>query len=147
MNIQLYKNLSEKNHVDKNITAMGSIISGTLRNDCSIIDPVIAIEAIQDFDIVHCNYAAIQEFGRYYYINNIVCKGQLFELHMHVDVLMSFKNGIRNNNAVIARQENAYNLYLADGVFKTYADPHYQIMKFPSGFSSFNYVLAVSGSQ
>ena len=51
MILKLYKNLSEKNHLDKNITQLGSDITGTLRDDCSIINPVIAIEAIEGFDV------------------------------------------------------------------------------------------------
>lgn len=145
MIIKLFNNLSDKIVVDKNITQIGNDHTGTLREDCSVIDPVISIENINASDIPICNYAYIAEFARYYYINNIVCRGKLFELHMHVDVLMSYKGDIRTNNAVISRQENKWNLYLQDGVFKEQANPHYQIIKFPSGFSSFNYILAVSG--
>lgn len=145
MTLKLYTNYSDKNHLDKSITQQGSDITGTLREDCSIVDPVIKIESITNFNISTCNYAYISEFGRYYYITNIVCVGKLYELHMHCDVLMSFKSQIRGNSAVIARNENTYNLYLTDGVFKTYANPHYQIKKFPSGFSGFHYVLTISG--
>lgn len=145
MTIKLYNNLSDKIVVDKNITQIGSDIKGTLREDCSVIDPVIALEGTVGSNIAKCNYAYITEFARYYYINNIVCRGHLFELHMHVDVLMSYRGDIRSNNAVLSRQQSQYNLYLQDGVFKAQANPHYQICKFPSGFSSFNYILAVSG--
>lgn len=143
MTLKLYKNYSDKIVVDKNITQSGSDISGTLREDCSIIDPVIAIEGLSDMSV---NYAYITEFGRYYYINNIVCRGNLFELQMHVDVLKSFAGGIRSNSAVIARQEKNYNLYLSDGVFKTEAIPHYEIRQFPTGFSGYHFVLAVAGA-
>ena len=142
MTIKLYKNYSDKNVMDKNITQIGSDITGTLREDCSVINPVIAIEGLSDLGV---NYAYISEFGRYYYINNIVCKGKLFELDMHVDVLKTYAAGIRNNSAVISRQQNYYNLYLQDGVFKTYANPHIQIKQFPSGFSSYNYIFSVAG--
>lgn len=145
MTLKLYTNTSDRNHLDKVITQQGSDISGTLRDDCSIVDPVITIQSITGFSLASCNYAYITEFGRYYYITNIVCTGKLYELHMHCDVLMSFKSQIRGNSAVIARNESSYNLYLADGVFKTYANPHYQIKKFPSGFSGFHYVLTISG--
>ena len=145
MILKLYKNLSEKNHLDKNITQLGNDISGTLRDDCSIINPVIAIEDIEGFDIKICNYAYIEEFGRFYFINNITCKGQLYELNMHVDVLTTHKNGIRANQAVIARQQSNYNLYLQDGVFKTYAYPHIQIKQFPTGFTDFNFIFSVAG--
>lgn len=144
MILKLYKNLSEKNVVDKNTTEL-AVISGTLREDCSVINPVIMIEDTAGFDLKFTNYAYIEEFGRFYYINNIVCKGNLFELDMHVDVLKTHANGIRANEAVISRQQNNYNLYLQDGVFKTYAYPHIQIKQFPNGFNRYNFVFSVAG--
>lgn len=142
MTLRLYKNKSDKNVVSKTINQSGSDISGTLREDCSIINPVISIQGLTDLKV---NYAYIPEFGRYYYINNIVCKGKLYELHMHVDVLMSFGTEILDNTAVISRQQSMYNLYLQDGVFKTYADNHYQIKQFPSGFNTQQFIFSVAG--
>ena len=144
MTIKLYNNLSDKIVVDKNITQQGSDVTGTLRENCSIIDPVIKMSAIGTY-LLSSNYAYISEFGRYYYITNIVCAGDLFEVHMHVDVLMSFKGDIRSNNAVISRQEKNYNLYLQDGVFKTYSQPHYEIKQFGTGFTDFQFVFCVAG--
>ena len=145
MTIKLYNNLSDKIVVDKNITQLGTDLTGTLRENCSVIDPVIKVEGIVGSNLPATNYAYISEFARYYYITNIVCVGNLFELHMHVDVLMSYRGDIRSNSAVISRQEKEYNLYLQDGVFKEQANPHYEIKKFPSGFTSFNFILAISG--
>lgn len=145
MTIKLYKNLSDKVVVDKSITQVGSDITGTLREGCSVIDPVIKFESTVGSHLTDCNYAYITEFGRYYYINNIVCVGNLFELHMHVDVLMTYKDGIRENSAVISRQERNYNLYLQDGVFKTYSQPHIQVAQFPNGFSDFEFIFSVAG--
>lgn len=145
MIIKLYKNLSDKNHVDKSITQMGNDLSGSLRDDCSIVNPVIRIEDYTGFDFSEVNYAYIPEFKRYYYINNITLKNKMFELSMHVDVLMSYRDEIRSNSAVISRQENNYNLYLQDGVFKTYAFSHIQVVQFPDGFSDFNFIFSVAG--
>lgn len=145
MTIKLYNNSSDKVVVDKNITQQGSDVTGTLRDDCSIIDPIIKMEAVGTY-LLTSNYAYISEFGRYYYITNIVCTGKLFEVHMHVDVLMSYKSAIRSNRAVISRQQYNYNLYLQDGVFKTEAYPHYEIRKFPSGFTQEEFVLCVAGA-
>ena len=144
--LRCYKNLSENNVVNKNITQLGSDLTGTLKENCSIIDQIILIEGIPDENISHLNYIYIPSFNRYYYVNNIEVENtNLFRLHCHVDVLKTFASGIRSNNAVISRQENKYNLYLPDGAFKTYANPHYQIVKFPSGFSGYHYVLTVAG--
>ena len=145
MTIKLYKNLSDKVVVDKSITQVGSDITGTLREGCSVIDPVIKFESTVGSHLTECNYAYITEFGRYYYINNIICTGKLFEVHMHVDVLMTYKDGIRENSAVISRQERNYNLYLQDGVFKTYSQPHIQVAQFPNGFSDFEFIFSVAG--
>lgn len=145
MTIKLYSNTSDKIVVDKSITQIGADITGTLREDCSVTDPVIKLENTVGSNITTCNYAYISEFGRYYYINNIVCTGKLFELHMHVDVLMSYRGAIRTNSAVISRQEKNYNLYLQDGVFKTYSQPHYEIKQFGTGFTDFQFIFCVAG--
>ena len=147
MIIKFYKNLSDKHEVDKNIMQIGSDVTGTLRNNSPIIDPVVLIEGFTSFNPAKCNYARIVEFNRYYYITEIILRSdKLYELHMHVDVLMSFKSGIRSNNAIISRQQNLKDLYLNDGVFKCKAYPKFDIMKFPTGFSGYHYVLTVAGS-
>ena len=145
MTIKFYKNLSDKLVVDKDISQIGSDITGTLREGCSIIDPVIKFESSVGEHLTDCNYAYISEFGRYYFINNIKCVGNLFEVHMHVDVLKTYAAGIRSNSAVVARQESAYNLYLQDGVFKTYSQPHYEVKQFDGGFTDFEFVFSVAG--
>lgn len=144
MNIVLYKNLSDKNVMDKDITSLKSM-TGTLRDDCSIIDPVISIEGLTASELTSANYAYIPEFGRYYFINNIVCKNKLYELTMHVDVLSTYKDSIRDNTAIIARQQKSYNLYLRDGAFKCEAGNIIQVKQFGSGFNTFSYVFCVAG--
>ena len=84
--LKCYKNLSENNVVDKNITQLGSDIPGTLKDNCSIVDPVILIEDIPDENISHLNYVYIPSFNRYYFVNNIEVENtHLFRLHCHVD--------------------------------------------------------------
>lgn len=147
MTIKFYKNLSDRHEVDKNITQVGSDVSGTLRDACPIIDPIITIEDFTNFNPATCNYAYISDFKRYYYITEIVLlSDKLYQLKMHVDVLMSFKSGIRSNRAIISRQQNLKDLYLNDGVFKCKAYPNFDIMKFPTGFSGYHYVLTIAGS-
>lgn len=148
MKLKIYKNLSDNKVVNKSITQLGNDCNGTLRDASSIIDPVITIDKFTGFNIAQANYAYIDEFDRYYYINDIVAiTNDLYELHMHVDVLKSFASGIRSNTAVIGRQQQKanYDLLLGDGTFKVKANPHFNISKFPSGFSGHHYVLLVAG--
>lgn len=144
MIINLYTNYSDKNVMDKNISFIKTL-TGTLRDNCSIINPTITIEGLTAEELPKTNYVYIPDFGRYYYINNIILKKNLYELQMHVDVLMSFKDGIRLNNAVISRQQKSYNLYLRDGVFKCEAGDIIQIKQFSGGFDDFNFIFCVAG--
>ena len=145
MEIELYPNNSADNVVTKNITLIATL-TGTLRKECSMTDPVIEVQGMSNSTAAICNYAKIASFGRYYFVRNITLKGQLWELQMHVDVLASWQTPLKALDAVVARQENRYNLYLNDGEFKTYQNPYVSIQPFPGGFTDRTYVLAVAGS-
>lgn len=144
-NIVLKKNLSEKNKIDKVFAGNGVSLQGDLRDDTSIIDPVIIVQ----WDIVAAskyNYLEIGSFNRKYFITNIkTINRALIEISAHVDVLSSFATDIRKNKAIIKRQENKWNMYLNDGSFRTYQNPMILTKEFPNGFNTMEFVLAVAG--
>lgn len=143
MKIQLYQTISPKERVNKTLTAVGSALTGTIKEESSIIDPIIKISASS---LPDANYLYIEEFKRYYYINNIICDYDgIFEIHAHVDVLMSNKTALLKQRAVIAKQQKRWNLYLNDTDYKTYADPWVITRTFPSGFSGSCYLLTLRG--
>ena len=143
--IKLQRNNSERERLTKDIDDI-STVSGVLKEETSIIDPVIKIECdLSDF--VNCNYMTIPAFGRSYFVNNIrSIHNGLVEFACHVDVLSSFAGQIRSNTAIIKKQENEWNLYLNDGTFKVYQNPNVLTKAFPSGFTTQEFVLAVAGS-
>lgn len=143
--IMLQRNNSEANRITKEISEI-STVSGELKTETSIIDPVIMIECDLSA-IVGCNYISIPTFGRSYFVNNIrSIRHGLIEFSCHVDVLSSFSSGIRGNTAIVRKQENRWNLYLNDGSFKIYQNPNILTKSFPSGFTKQEFVLAVAGS-
>lgn len=145
IDIVLMKNKSEKNAVDKSLDTIATV-TGTLRGECSIIDPVVEIEVAMS-DITRCNYMYIDKFDRYYFVTNMTSvRRGLVRFNCHVDVLMSFKKGILKNHAIVRRQQSKYNLYLNDGSLKVYQNPHVTTKEFPSGFTTMEFVLAVAGS-
>lgn len=145
MTLSLYANSSEYNSLDKELVLIITL-SGILREESSIIDPVILIEDIDDF-ITEMNYAYIEDFGRYYFITNIESVRQkLWRVSFHVDVLHTYADAIRANNAIIARNENLYDLQLPDSLFKTRQNPRIEAYPFPAGFNTWNFVLAVAGN-
>lgn len=143
-NIKLMVNKSENIRLSKS-TKIINTVSGVLKDSTSIIDPVILIECDLT-DVTGCNYISIPKFNRFYYVNNIrSVRNGLVEFSCHVDVLSSFADEIRKNDAIIRRQENKWNLYLNDGTFKVYQNPIVLTRSFPSGFSTQEFVLAVAG--
>lgn len=142
--IHLMVNSSSKEVLDKSLSTIRTV-TGTLREGTSIIDPIIKIEGdLSEF--TKCNYMFIPEFGRYYYVTNIKSVlNNIVEFTAHVDVLTTYRDEIRSNVAIIHRQENDWNLYLNDGVFKVYQNPMVLTKKFPAGFTTHEFVLAVAG--
>lgn len=145
MNIVLYVNASEINAVDKNLTELTKL-TGTLREQSSIIDPIITISDIDSY-VGQMNYAYIPEFNRYYFIMNIESvRNNLWKVSFHVDVLHTYREAIRENSAIIERNENEYDLKLNDGLFRTQQNPRIEQFPFPNGFNQWNFVLAVAGN-
>lgn len=144
MTIEFYVNQSEKNRLDKTLVSAFNL-NGELKEDCSIIDPVIKI--VSDVSsMASVNYMYIPSFSRYYFINNVISiNNEICEVHAHVDVLSTYKDEIRAQRAVVSRQEKKWNLYLNDGVFKTYQNPYIITKAFSSGFTSQHFVLSIAG--
>lgn len=147
--INLYANTSPVNKVDKNISLVLST-TGVLRDGVTISDPVVLLEVATPANIISsANYAYIPELGRYYYITGVASDANgLWIVSMHVDVLMSFKEQIRNQYAIVARQEYIYNMYLDDGWFMAYQKPLIQLKYFSvtAPFENVEFVLLVAGS-
>lgn len=143
--IKLQRNNSELNRVTKDITDLLTV-SGELKTETSIIDPVIMIECDLT-KLTGCNYMTVSAFGRSYFVNNIrSIRTGLVEFSCHVDVLTTYADAIKENSAIVRKQENNWNLYLNDGTFKVYQNPVVLTKAFPSGFSKQEFVLAVAGS-
>ena len=144
-NLSLQRNNSERNRVTKDVENLMTV-SGELKTETSIVDPVILIEC--DLSAVTgCNYVSIPTFGRSYFVNNIrSIRSGLVEFSCHVDVLSSFAAQIKQNTAIVRKQEKNWNLYLNDGSFKIYQNPNVLTKAFPSGFTTQEFVLAVAGS-
>lgn len=153
-NINLYTCNSAANVVNKEINQI-TTTTGTLRSGCSITDPVVKIE-FDEADVWRrgFNYFYIEPFQRFYYVTNMIAipgnteLSQMFEVHGHVDVLMSFAEQIKAQTGVVARQERTYNLMLDDGFFMAYQNPQIQTLLFSNAtpFETQEFVLVVAGN-
>lgn len=142
VHLTLYKNMSERIRVEKNIIQLGAM-EGTFRGIADILNPTLLVKG--EFTN-QCNYFYIQEFERYYFVSKpVIPANGLVELHGEVDLLMSWKEGILSNGGIVGRQETKYNLYLQDPQIHAYQNAMVGTLEFPQGFISEHFVLAVVG--
>lgn len=142
--IVLMNNTEELNKISKNPTTVRTL-TGTLREETNIVDPEIVIE--YDGTLTDCNYMYIQALSRYYFITKIESvRNKLWRVYGHCDVLKTYSQGILNTEAVVARSESKYNLYLNDPMFKVYSQPRLQIANFPNKFEGESFVLVMNGA-
>lgn len=63
------------------------------------------------------NYCYIQNFGRYYFIENWEWEGGLWTAHCAVDVLATYKNQISSMRAYVLRCADRYDGAISDGMY------------------------------
>lgn len=143
MTIDLYTNTSDKNVIHKSITAYGSY-TGSLRNESSIISPTIYVESSGG---IFANYAYIPEFGRYYYITDIVSvRNNLWRVTFRVDVLMSFADSIANLPVIVSNAENDSERYITGGQWVANVKNKTDIISFSSGLlQNGEFILITAG--
>ena len=144
MNVIFYKNKSDKKYIDKSIELIANV-NCIFKDDTTIKNPTLILSNISGLN--QSNYLYIEEFERYYYIDNITYSQQRYYIECSCDVLMSFSTGIKNCTAIIERQENEYNLYLNDEEYKVYQYPRVQTKRFTNGFDTNSFILAIAGGK
>lgn len=147
MTIEFMLNSAEPQVLEKNPTSIISV-EGSLRNDSPISQPSILVEDNDDF-ITSTNYAYIQEFGRYYYIQEIThVRNKLWIVDMKCDVLMSFSSSIKFSMALIDSTtfegELGINKYMQADSYLSTIKHKTDIVSFPSGFDSDPYFILIT---
>lgn len=112
MKIILYYNKSESIKVDKDIEEVLTV-EGTFRTRVSILNPTIYLNI--DFIPLNINYVYIEDLKRYYYVDNIIADVKdMYILKCSIDVLMTYKNYIKSQQAYVSRNQYVYNGYISD---------------------------------
>lgn len=146
MHMRLFKNKSDLRYLDKSIEQVGNELTEVyLKDETNLLDPQIILD---DFP-QGVNYCYLVEFDRFYYLENVdFNEGQYFT-NWHVDVLMSFKDDILKNKALVQRNTNNYDLYMQDNEFKLEQLTNDRYLKFSTTPFSRNretFVMGVLGS-
>lgn len=143
MEIRLCNNNSEKNKINKSITA-GITLSGTLRNSSNVVTPTIIIN-IENPTIY--NYAYIPEFKRYYYITDYISvRTGIWQINLKSDVLMSFKDSILASKVLVNKSESNGDNYLAGSNWVSNCKAKTDIISFSSGLlNDGQFILITAG--
>lgn len=145
--IQLYYNASERKVIGKDITAIGTPVSFIVKGASSIMRPVFILETNEAYP-VGVNYLYWQDTERYYFVDDIqVLTGNRMALYCTVDVLESFSTSIKNQIAIVDKQQNDANLFFDDGSFIQDSRHFYTVKSFPNGFNdNGEFVLITAGA-
>ena len=149
MKLTLYKNNSRVDRVDKTtyLHEPKNYEKFIFKKEQESNNPIIMLNDIN----ANCyNYAFIDTLNTYYFIveKNII-NNNLIELVLHNDLLMTFKDKLLEQTAIISRQENIFDTYLIDNRVSVESYERIQLKKFPYGFTNTNasYVLAIAGGE
>lgn len=107
MKVDLYKNTTEENEIEK-IIVDKKTIEGTLKTTIDITDFSVIFNFFEDWN--NYNYVYIEKLKRYYFVESKrIVNNSLVEYDLIEDVLMSFKDLIRQQNILLTESETAFN--------------------------------------
>ena len=142
--INLYTVSDDHDHVYKTLGTPTTYSNCVIKEQTSVQDPVIRIQSTDNLSGL--NYAYIERYGRYYYIDRIETTPDGFwVLHLHSDVLMSRAAALQNLEGTITRSETIYNGYLNDSEYKALAPRDIYTRKFPTAIDNNALILITIG--
>ena len=107
MKIDLYKNTTEENAIEK-IIVDKKTIEGTLKTTIDITNFSVIFNFFEEWN--NYNYIYIEKLKRYYFVESKrIVNNSLVEYDLVEDVLMSFKDLIREQNILLTESEIAFN--------------------------------------
>lgn len=143
MQIKLYNTSSEKNRLSKVLTGEVNI-TGYLGEESDVLNPTITVG--YNTSLLSKNYCYIADFGRYYFITGFAIVNQEIVLFLHVDVLMTYKDDIKNSKARIVRSASNYDEYIIDDMIINESRTRTYQRKIGAGFSKANkYLMLIGG--
>ena len=127
MNVYLFAFSKKKNSTAQPVLNTGTSFSVTLKEDTSVLNPVLVFNAATTgmptpFTPSYFNYAYIPSFSRYYYVTDWVNINALWECHLTVDPLASFRTAIGSESVYVERSASASNGSIIDNLYPAKTD-------------------------
>lgn len=112
MVIEAYSGFTKMSNSTKRPSGSGRSITCTLKDRCSVLNPVFLLNAYNLAD----NY--VKWGSRYYFIDDIVIVGnELAEYHCSTDVLATYKDSIGSSSQYVLRSASSFDGSIADAFY------------------------------
>lgn len=144
---KFYNNKSDARYLNKSIDLKYNNIPIEVLTPASVVRPVLKVSS--GLIGQNVNYVYVDDLERYYYIRNWTMENGYVLLECEVDVLMSFKNAIKQQNVIVSRQQKKYNLYMTDHKQKFYNTNATVVKEFPKkpfSISKSQFILCLNGA-
>ena len=111
---RLYKSFDTFEKINKAMTQVSTDISCNLKNDTSLMNPVITLKLPSGVSLTDFNFFYL-DFGYYYIVTDVVKKiGGIVEVSGEIDVLYSFKTELNSLFVEVVRSESDANKNIMD---------------------------------
>ena len=142
--INLYNVSDDNEKVDKTLGTAKSFTNCSIKEQTDVTNITLRIQTTDNLSAY--NYAYVDEYGRYYFIDRIeTTPTGYWVLSCRCDVLMSFKSDLLNLTGTITRSESIYNMYLMDDAYKAYAYRDIVTKQFPTAVDDDSCILMTVG--
>lgn len=152
MSMTLYTVTDDKRVANKTLGTGLTLNTLKFEHPTNMLEPRIIIKTPQT--PFAYNYCYISDFGRYYYITNVIAlSGKRIALICVEDVLYSLHSQLTNVNAILVRSENSGPTEITDSNFPVHKNKSIKIYEFSGGDfnidvatnQSYNFVLNIMG--
>ena len=144
MVIKLYKTTSDPKDTNKVLTDELAINNGVARDPVDVVNPVIEYGG-NNTTLAGYNYAYIEDYSRFYFMDVQNDSYNLNTLTLHCDVVKTAAPFLKQRMATVSRNEKLYNSYLTDPEFNAYAYKNIVTKQFPSAVNADSIVLMTVG--
>lgn len=114
MEILLFNFAKRDNSTARPALKDGTAFECTLKNNTSVVDPVIILDLDDKTSFTKYNYAYIADFGRYYFVSDMTADGLHWIISLVCDVLATYKTDIGNSVMYVLRSAAAYDGRIID---------------------------------
>ena len=150
--VDLFQFQKRENSTKRPNMADASSFQCVLKDETGILNPQILLDiGITNAPSLY-NYAYIQSFNRYYWIEEWINEGKLWRANLKVDTLATYKEDLGNQDFYILRSANEWDGNVIDTLYPTKVINTYERLQNASMFANVDmqygmFVLGIIGTQ